>query len=277
MLLSLLLAVAFADDPAYDHTAKPAEEVPKPTTALSAEFGGTFTSGNAFILAFNGGINGKHDWGQNRFAFGTGVNLNLVKPDTNADGTLQPAEKAQKLTFTSQRITGAIRYDRFFGVKNSLYASAGIERDTFAGLEWRMNQQLGYSRVLVKTEKSDLGLEAGLAYAEENLKEGDDGSNDKVLDNAFIAARVFLGFEHRFNDKVAIGDTVETFFNLQQGEDIRLNNLAYITAKLSDRISLKLSHKLAFDNDPVVINEATNETYVPVDQTTQLTLVASIF
>lgn len=276
MLLFLLsLLPALAQDPAYDRTSKDAAEAEKPVTALSAELGGTFTSGNAFAFAFNGGISGKHSWKANRFGFGAGVNLNLAKIDTDGNGTLDDAERSTKLTFTSQRVFGMARYDRFFGKVNSLYVSAGAERDIFAGLEWRFNEQIGYSRVLVATQKTDMNIEVGLAYTQENLKESVDEAgepvNDKVLDAHYPAARVFLGFEHRFNDKASIGDTIEMNENLITPTDFRLVNTAYIAAKLSSKLSLKLSHRLAFDNLP-----ATPE-FKKLDQTTQVTLVANIF
>lgn len=275
-MLIALLATALAQDPAYDRTTKETAEADKPVTALSAEFGGTFTTGNAFALAFNGGLAGKHSWQANRFAFGAGVNLNLAKIDTDGDGTLNDAERSTKLTFTSQRVFGSARYDRFFGKLNSLYVSAGGERDIFAGLEWRFNEQIGYSRVIVDSKTTDLDIELGLAYTQENFKTTDDADgnptvNAEVLDAHYPAARVFLGFEHRFNDKVSLGDTIEMNENLITPVDFRLVNTAYLASKLSDKLSLKLSHRLAFDNLPA------SDAFRKLDQTTQLTLVANIF
>jgi putative salt-induced outer membrane protein YdiY len=299
MLLSLFLSVALAQDPAYDGTVKEVKEAEKPVTALSAELGGTFATGNAYILAFNGGFKGKHEWQANRFGFGAGVALNLAKVDLNGDTVLDDSERDNKLEFTSQRLFAGARYDRFFGTMNSLYVSGGMERDTFAGLEWRFNEQLGYSRVLVQKPSTDLDLEVGVAYAQENFKidyptteTNDDGtisdvvlpkaaivSEDEatyklVLDKDYIAGRVFLGFDHRFNDKVSIGDTVETFINFFDIEDFRLINNAYLQAKLSDKFSIKLSHLLMFDNQPVEVGAYK---FKKVDQTTQITLVANIF
>jgi putative salt-induced outer membrane protein YdiY len=273
-MLVTLLAAALAQDPTYDRTKEAADEVEKPVTSLSAELGGAFSSGNAFALAFNGGVNGKHVWQANQFTFGAGVFLNLAKIDSNGDGTLDDAERESKLTFTSQRVFGAARYDRFFGKMNSLYISGGGERDPFAGLLWRFNQQFGYRRVIVASEKTDLDVEIGLAYTEENFSEGVDADgnpiNAEILDAHYLGARAYISFEHRFNESVAIGDNVEMIENLFTPADFRLVNNAYLTAKLGGKFSIKLSHRLAFDNLPV-------EGFRPLDQTTQITLVASIF
>ncbi len=276
-MLTLFLALsAIADDaaPAYDGVADAEEAVEKPETDLTAELGATFTSGNAFTFAFNGSVDGMHKWGQNRFKFGLGINVNLAKIDADGNGTLNDAERAADIAFTSERFTGGLRYDRFFGTSDSLYVSAGVERDRFAGLFWRFNEQLGYARQLVRTDTTHLELEVGVAYAQENFLPGTDDTgatiNADVLDNQFIAARLYLGFGHAFNDFVEMGDEIEMFENFFSLADFRLYNTAYISVKLSDRFSLKLSHLLAFDNQPV-------EGFRTLDQTTQFTVVASIF
>lgn len=274
LLASLVASPALAqDDPAYDGTEEAVEEAEKPETDLSAELGASFTSGNAFSLSVNGGVNGEHRWQQNRFSFGGAVNLNLVKPDTDGDGTV--ADEDAALDLAQERIAGFVRYDRFFGEYNALYVSGNSERDRLAGLLWRFNEQVGYRRVIVKTDKTDLDFEIGLAYTQENLAETDDGTHGEVLDYQYLAARAFFGFTHQFNDAVAIGDDIEFFQNLtnigEVGSDSRLYNTFFITAALSDRFSIKFSHRLAFDNVPA------GEEYAKLDQTTMLTLVAKIF
>jgi putative salt-induced outer membrane protein YdiY len=276
-LLLLLLTSAFAQDPAYDGTKDTVEEAEKPLTKLSAELGAAFTSGNAFSLAGSGALKGSHAWKSNQFTFGFGVNLNFVRLDEDGDGTV--ADENGPLQIASERITGGLRYDRFFGERNALFVSANEERDRLAGLLWRFNEQIGYRRVLVANDKTDLDFEIGLAYTQENLatSTSDDGtvSNGAILDNQFLAARVFLGFEHRFNEAVAIGDDLEFFQNLTGfntiGVDARINNTFYISAKLSDRFGLKITHRLAFDNAPA------GEEFAKLDQTTMLNLVATIF
>jgi putative salt-induced outer membrane protein YdiY len=278
-LLTLLVTASLAQDPAYDGTADAAVEAEKPVTALKAELGASFTSGNAFSFSAAGGVQGSHTWGANQFTFGGGVNLNFNRVDTDADGTVADEDTSDPLVASQERIYSGVRYDRFFGESNALYISGNQERDRLAGLLWRFNEQFGYRRVLVGTDTTKLDLEIGVAYSQENFVEGVDGAgaatNTEVLDAHYLAARLFVGFEHKFNDSVAIGDNIEFFQNLSNlsadNVDSRLNNNFYITAKLSDRFAIKLSHRLAFDNVPA------GEEYAKLDQTTMLTLVATIF
>lgn len=277
MLTLLLLSLggtAFAQDPAYDRVKAAEVAVEKPDTDLTANLGFSYASGNAVFIAVNGGVNMAHKWGQNRFTFNAGTNLNLAKIDADANGTLDASERAKKLTWTSQRVASAVRYDRFFGAKDSLYVSGGFERDALAGLLWRFNEQFGYARVLVGTESTKVNLEAGLAYAEENFATGADADGNpiytKVLDNHYLAGRLFFGATHAFNKYVSIGDNIEMFENLFTPVDFRLTNSLTLSTKLSDKFSINIGHQLAFDNQPV-------EGFQKVDQTTMVTLVASIF
>jgi putative salt-induced outer membrane protein YdiY len=280
-LLALALSVASAAEPAYDGTADAAIEAEKPVTALKAELGASFTSGNAFSFSAAGGFAGSHTWGSNQFTFGGGVNLNFNRVDTDADGTVADEDPKQPLVASQERFFGLARYDRFIGKENALYISGNAERDRLAGLLWRFNEQFGYRRLLVATDATKLDLEIGLAYSQENFVASDDGTgtdtiiNDGVLDAHYLAARLFLGFEHKFNDAVVLGDSIEFFQNLSNlsadNVDSRLINSFFVTANVSDRFAIKISHRLAFDNVPA------GTEYAKLDQTTMLTLVATIF
>ena len=57
-----------------------------------------------------------------------------------------------------------------------------------------------------------------------------------------------------------------------------------MNVKLSDKMSLKLSHNVTFDNVPVLISDggtpddaSDDERFAKLDQTTMVTFVASIF
>lgn len=277
MLSVLLLALtASAATPKYDGIDADAEPVvlEKPVTELSVELGGNFTTGNAWILNVIGGVRGLHRWKQNRFRFDGNTNLSYAKVDIDGSGSLSDEERAAPPIWTSQRILATARYDRFFGQRNSLYASVGAERDQLAGLLWRFNQQLGYSFLPVKSETTTLATEIGAAYTQENFVTSVDADgnviNADILDEHFIAARIFLGFAHKFNENVSFTNDLEMFENLFNLKDFRLYNTASFSFRFSDKFALKLSHRLLLDTEPV-------PGFRPVDQITALTLVASIF
>ena len=157
-----------------------------------------------------------------------------------------------------------MRYDRFFGEKNSLYLLGGALHDRFSGYDLRTHEQLGYSRLLVSTEATRLVVELGVDYAQEQFVAGVDPDYQGV-----IAGRAMTGFSHTFNEAVSFTETIEVYENLLDPEDLRVLNSAAVTAKLSDKLSLNLSHALTFDNQPVT-------GFRPLDMSTTVTIVATL-
>ena len=175
------------------------------------------------------------------------------------------AEKSVPMVVNATRVFSDLRYDFFISERDSLYVLYGIFHDKFAGYDWRMHEQIGYSRIIVKNEKTTLVGEIGVDWAQENFVAGTDPDTDYLV----IAARGMLGVKHKFNDSVGFEDTFEIFENVTDFEDLRILNAASFTAALNSKLSLKLSHSLIFDNQPV-------EGFRKLDQTMQFTLVASI-
>ncbi|MCB9741398.1 MAG: DUF481 domain-containing protein [Alphaproteobacteria bacterium] len=271
----LLIAAAFAQDPEYsEQSFAEGEQVEEAVNELSAELGGILTTGNARFASMAGGIDASRKWSMNQLSLDAGVAYTRTAIDLDGDGVLNESEREQgwaEWAWSSQRYFAQTRYDRFLGEKSSLYAIAGVESDTLAGYQLRAQEQLGYSRVLVENEVFKLRAEAGMNYVQEEYIEGADLFNPDGLDYHYPAARGFLGAAWTLNENVKITDEIEVYENLRDFEDLRLYNIAALNSKLSDRFSLKLSHRIAFDNVP------SNEAFAKLDQTTTLTFVASIF
>jgi len=262
--IALITSAALAEDSTFAGTAAPAEEAPKAETDLSAELGFAWTTGNTMNYTLNAGLNASHKWSKNKLGVVGGVNQGQSMVDGDGDGQLSDAERDLGYSPTAKRVFVDARYDRFFGEKNSLYVLGGWFTDTFAGYDYRAHEQIGYSRQLVSNDKTKLVAELGADVAQENYVEGIDPGSAVI-----VAARVLVGVDHKFNENVAFSDKLEAYENVLSPADFRLTNTASITASLSDRFSLKLSHSLAFDNVPV-------EGYRNLDQTSTATFVASI-
>jgi putative salt-induced outer membrane protein YdiY len=262
MLLSLCMA--WAEDSTFAGAATlPAAK--KPTEAhVSAEFGGILSFGNTESMALTGQGVASYRWGDNAIGGTFGVNWGQSKIDSDGDGRLNDAEREGGFVKTAERETATVRYDRFFGTKYSLYVLGGAFTDSFAGYDYRVNGQLGVSRSFVATPTAALKAELGVDMAREDFVEG-------IAPNAqtVVSARLLLGARYAFNTHVAVEDTFEAYESLLDAEDLRLNNTAAVTALLTDRLSMKLSHTLAFDNVPV-------EGYQPLDHSTMATMVLTL-
>ncbi len=264
-----LTSFARAEDPLFVGTQVPAAEVAKPETNLSAELGFGWTTGNTMTYNLNVSTVASHKWGQNKLGVFGGANVAQSVLDTDANGVLSDAERTAGYAKTAQKIAIDGRYDRFFGERNSLYALAGWLTDPFTGYDFRTHGQLGYARLLVKSDKASLSGELGADVALENYT-ADAVAGGAPESAVIIAARAQLDFTYKFNENVAFADKLEVYENVQLPADLRILNTASISSKLSDKFSLKLSHSLTFDNTPVT------EEYQKLDQTTLATFVASI-
>ncbi|MES2644894.1 MAG: DUF481 domain-containing protein [Myxococcota bacterium] len=262
--LLLLASLALAADPAFVGTDKPGQKFEEPETHLAAELGGSFTTGNTQNYAILASLDGDHRWKRNKFTLDLGANLGQSVLDTNADGRVDDIERAAGWAETSRKYWADGRYDRFIGDRDSLYLLAGALVDPFAGFDTRTHVQLGYSRIVVESETTSLVAELGVDGAREDFIEGVDPNLAYIL-----AARAMLGFTHKFNENVSFTDKVEVYENVITPIDFRLLNQASLTAKLGDKFSLKLSHNLTYDHQPV-------ESFRPLDQSTTVTFVASI-
>lgn len=264
MLLMTLALAAWAEDSAFVGAETPAEPAEETETTLSAELGGTLVTGNAVFYAINGALAASSRWGMNKISAGGGVNLGAAQSDADADGFLSDAERNAGFTQNVKRYWSEARYDRFLTERDSLYVLAGAFVDPFAGYDLRSHEQIGYARLLVDTEETQMRAELGFDVAQENYVAGVDPNRDDIY-----AGRLLLGVAHKFNESVGFTDTFEVYENVMDLDDVRILNTATLSSALSTKLSIKLSHALIFDNVPV-------EGFETLDQTTMLTLVASI-
>lgn len=246
MLIMLLAGLASAQDAEFAETEKAVEEAEKPETSLSAEFGGALAAGNSAAYSLSAGIGGSHKWSTNKFTFGAGGLFGQSVADGDGDGVLSNTERDVGYVTNQQQATADVRYDRFFGDKNSVYFLAGALIDPFAGYDSRTHEQIGYSRSFINNDDTTLVGEIGFDWAQENYVADVDPNYQDIF-----AARGMVGFKHTFNESVSFQDTLEVYPNLVDLEDVRLLNTASLAAKLSDKLGFKTSYNLRFDNVPV--------------------------
>jgi len=268
LFLALCAPLAMAEDSEFvgaEAPPEPAEEEKiKPETTLSAELGGIYTTGNVSLYAVNGGVAAGHRWSQNKLSLLTGLNIGAGVPDGDENGTIDVDERGEGFKENARRFHGEARYDRFFSETDSLYFLSGAFHDVFAGYDLRSHQQLGYSKLLLKDERSEIRGEVGFDYAQEFYVDGVDPDFANIF-----AGRMLLAGSHAFSDSVGITNVLEVYENILDFRDLRVLNTLTLSSALSSTFSVKLSHALIFDNVPV-------ENFQPLDQTTLVTLVATI-
>ncbi len=263
-MLILVSTLAFAEASKFEG-AKGAAPTKMVTEAhAGVELGGALSSGNTETMALTGLGNLSYRWQANAISGSFGVNWGQARLDADGDGKLSAAEREDDFVKTAERVLGALRYDRFFGKRDSIYVLAGAFTDPFAGYDSRVNGQVGWSHSFVQLETASLRAELGADVAQEDFVVGIDPNTATV-----VSARLLVGGSYAFNKHVSAQDTVEVYESVLDFTDLRLNNTAALTAALGSKLSLKLSHQLAFDNAPV-------EGYQPLDHTTMVTFVVTL-
>lgn len=251
MLLLILASLSFAQDDVLKETVKDEStlETEKPESSMSAQLGGALAAGNTAAYNASLGFNASHKWDKNKFTASAGALFGQAVADTDANGILSDPEREEGYVTNQQQLLADVRYDRFFGEKNSIYFLAGELIDPFAGFASRSHQQLGYSRVLVDTDETNLVGEIGFDWAQEYYVANGEPDQDRY-ENVF-AARAMVGLKHVFNESVSFEDKLEVYPNVVVLEDVRVINNASLAAKLSDKLGFKTSYNLRFDNQPV--------------------------
>ncbi len=149
--------------------------------------------------------------------------------------------RSQDSTTASAFKAGA-RVDRTLASQLSAFVSGNWERNRFAGIARRFEENLGLAYQLLALERDHLGLEAGAAFNQQRSTAG--------VDDNFVAIRAAAAFRHLLTDKAYFQQLAEVLPNLEAAKDVRINAETALVAPISQAIALKLSYTIHFDNLP---------------------------
>jgi hypothetical protein len=249
-----------AEEPAEEPAA---EEDSKPEVNLVAELGAIWLMGNTKSVTANGLVTFSIAGDGNKFGWNFGGAYGRGLPAASAE-----VPDPQEWVENARRIYGGARYDRsLLPDVNSVYFAGGAVHDTFAGLRLQAAFNVGYSQLLVNTEKHKLTGEAGFNYSYDLFLEDADPA-----DQHFGGARLFIGYGLTL-ESFGFGQSVEALLggrnNLDAPFDGRVLSTTYITANINNILGVKFGFIVNYDVAPP-------EGFQPVDTTTTLTLVATI-
>jgi Putative salt-induced outer membrane protein len=124
------------------------------------------------------------------------------------------------------------------------YGQYGYQRDQFAGILNRNAAEVGLAYTLLQETPHKLIVDAGLGYANE----------ERLLGNNLSTATLGGGalYTLKISDTSELTEDGHLVFSLAQGSDWRYANAVALTAKISTKLSLKLSNTIRYLNAPVV-------------------------
>ncbi len=138
---------------------------------------------------------------------------------------------------------GGLRGDRAFGAVVSLFALSAWDRNTFAGIDSRLEEALGVGVKAITTERRTLTFELGGGAVQQwNTDGGGYGT--------FPSARAASVFRQNFTSAAYIQQSVEILPNLRESEDLRINTETALVAPISSNIGLKMSYVIRHDGLP---------------------------
>lgn len=256
LLLAVTLAPAlvWADDPKFEYRAeKPAE---KPWVyKANASLGVTYVTGNSESLGVSASALGSVKHYKNAFElFAQGA---YAKTGTSTLGNGGPIDSEK---VAASNWLARLRYDRFLTERNSLFASYGMSGDPLAGYLYRVEPQIGYSRLFVKSDDTLLRGELGYDYTFERYVIGTDPRQ-----RDFHSLRAFVGIEHKLTPFAGFLEGFEVLWALNDTNHVRVNSLSSLSATISKHVVLKVNLTVKANFDPPNRPVAIGGTYGVVD------------
>lgn len=219
-LAALLLASA-----ALAPAAAAQEAAPAVVTKITADIGYVAVTGNTQVTTFN--VGEKLTQGRGRLALEQGIALVYSQ---QSDSVIS--------NYLRANVRGDYKIDRLL----ALFTGVAFDRNTFAGIERRFEEQLGITARLIGSPSDTVRVEGGGTFTQQI---GTDGIQEN-----FPSARGALRWRHGFTSAAYFTQNVEYIPNLKQTEDWRVNTESGLVAPLSAKIALKVAYVIRYDNLP---------------------------
>jgi len=242
--------VAAQTDPKFafakaDEVKPGAPVVPPVEWKVQAKAGMNVTTGNSQTTNGTAGLSASRKEGNNKLALDGNISYgrsNVLVP-VFGDATMPTVITAldrNQVTSTNNWLAKG-RYDRFFTLNNSGYATGLAAADKIAGKAFAGGGQIGYSRQVVKDERNLMVAEIGYDFSYERYVQ----QPMKVIDPVTIhSARVFIGETLKLTPTTGLTASVEAFFNLNK--ETKAINVSDGTAGVSPFKDTRVIGKLGF-------------------------------
>jgi hypothetical protein len=186
------------------------------------------------------------------------------------------AARQGKLTdveLTSFNIIARARYDLFLSQLDAVFIALAPRHDPFAGLDMRLQNQIGYSRNLYyPSDAHRLWTEVGydLTYDNTSPLQGAaapaatpttntstkrcDTTDDTCLVHS---ARLFFGYTNRLSPTANLSLGVENLFDFVDPSNLRVNWLVELTSSITQTFKLGVQSRVLYDRVPVTAEAST--------------------
>jgi putative salt-induced outer membrane protein YdiY len=234
------------------------------------------TAGNATArtLGFKNTL--EHLWEKASFKFGAGaVRTESGTTTRTASGTPEnfiiSEDTDTEVTAENYYLKG--RADWGLSDAAFIYGGADWDRNTFAGIQNRYGFASGAGRSWFDTDSRRLKTDLGLTYTiQKDVVENPEG------DDSFMGLRGSYDFFHKLTGTTDLASVLVVDENLSDTEDLRADWTNSLSVAMSQRLALKTSLQILFDNHPSLTSVPLNDTQVltPLDKVDSLFTVAIV-
>lgn len=137
------------------------------------------------------------------------------------------------------------RYDRAISDRLFWYGGLGWDRNVFAGIQNRYEGIGGLGNNWFDEDRRRFRTAYGISVIRQ-----DDVVFNPEVDQTYAALRVSSDYMRKLGSNTEYVNTTVLNENLNQTEDLRIDMINAFAVSLSDRLALKLSHQILFDNLP---------------------------
>lgn len=185
------------------------------------------TGGNTKLKVYNGKTTTKYTMGNNNFQLGG----HLTK---GKNGNVESADNWDLNA----------RYGHKLSDKYSVFSAFQYENNSFSGIAYRFNKDLGAQYTITKTEKTNATIELGYRHtSQKNIV----GTKPKDQHQARVYTTVSRQNTKAFFTKMWL----EYLPNFTEGTNWQLNVEPSLNFAMSTNLSIKLGYLYKYDNQPV--------------------------
>lgn len=248
-VLSLLLLCAAV--PALSKPGRAGAQEPEKGWKDKAELTFVMTGGNstASTLGFKNTLD--HSWSNGSFQLSAGgVRTRTGTVTRAATGT----PDNYRITETNDERTTAESYfvksrlDRNLSEHSFLFAGAGWDRNTFAGVDNRYGFVAGGGRSWFDEDTRKLKTDVGLTYTIQ-----DDVVEDPDTDSGFLGVRGSYDYFRSLTGTTDFSSVLVADQNLKETADFRADWTNSVAVAMSERLALKTSFQVLYDKAPALV------------------------
>ena len=156
---------------------------------------------------------------------------------------------------TTKNYLGYAKYDHFLTQKWYAYANTLFEKDEFKELRLRSTIGTGMGYQFFESELTNLYLESGLSFVNEDLEVGEDQDT--------LAGRWAVSFDrYLFNELVQLFHFHEGYQGIEETDNLFIRSRTGLRFPLSERFRATFQYNYDWDNNPAPGEESEDSKYI---------------